>query len=113
MCRVVAKAGRVCLTVDITYRERSRDYDVPVTTHTLRAVLVWDQRGEMDVGAGDGIPTFDLRIESADAESGSLKLTQLIRPEWSIEHIKLKVSGFSVDSNKAIEGKLLFVVCKM
>ena len=55
----------------------------------------------MDVGAGDGIPTFDLRIESADAESGSVKLTQLIRPQWSIEHIKLKVSGFYVDSNEA------------
>ena len=60
----------------------------------------------MDVVAGDGIRTFDIRIEFADAESGSLKLAQLIRPEWSIEHIKLKVSGFSVDSNEGIEGIL-------
>ena len=66
----------------------------------------------MEVGAGDGIPTFDLRIELADAESGSLKLTQLIRPKWSIEHIKLKASGFSVDSNEVIEGILLYFVCK-
>ncbi|KAI0236355.1 Ethanolamine kinase 1, partial [Lamellibrachia satsuma] len=32
----------------------------------------------------------DLRIEAGDAESGSLKLVQLIKPKWSAEDIKLK-----------------------
>ncbi|KAI0236353.1 Ethanolamine kinase 1 [Lamellibrachia satsuma] len=36
------------------------------------------------------ISTFDLCIEVGDAESGSLKLVQLIKPKWSAEDIKLK-----------------------
>ena len=47
----------------------------------------------MDVGGGEGIATFDFRIELADAESGSMKLTQLIRPKWSKDDINQKVGG--------------------
>ena len=44
------------------------------------------------------ISTFDLRIEVGDAESGSLKLVQLIKPKWSAEDIKLKVVRFTIIS---------------
>ena len=74
----------------------------------------------MDVGAGDGIPTFDLRIEFADAESGSLKLTQLIRPKWSKDDIKLKVGGLPWIPTKRMCGTsrgydviILYIKCKV
>ena len=52
----------------------------------------------MEDGTREGISTFDLRIEVGDAESGSLKLVQLIKPKWSAEDIKLKVGRFTIIS---------------
>ena len=81
-------------------------------TTTLTAVHE-DEGAEMDVGAGEGIPTFDFRIEFADAESGSVKLTQLIRPKWSADDIKLKVDGLLLIPTKRmyctvlVEGMML------
>ena len=53
-------------------------------------------RDEMEVGSGEGIPSFDIYIDVANAEEDSLKLTQLIRPQWAENDVRLKVGAVTL-----------------
>ena len=53
-------------------------------------------RDEMEVGSGEGIPSFDLHIDVANAEEDCLKLTQRIRPQWAENDVRLKVSAVTL-----------------
>ena len=55
-------------------------------------------RGEMEIGSGEGIPSFDFHIDVANAEEESLKFTRLIRPQWEEKDIRLKVGGVTLKS---------------
>ena len=80
------------------YLVRCRDHRDQPLFGSLQGMMGSQGREAIEVGSGEGIPSFDMHIDVANAEQESLKFTRLLRPQWEEKDIRLKVGRVTLKS---------------